>query len=246
MNKLASFLTGALLLGACAAPSKPPVMPTPGPQPAPVPKLEKTHGEIHQDSAGAWFVSYKTIQMIIDPAESSDTSTADYLLFTESPRALPKARKNIKIMLPLPAVVTLQSQGFTQVKAVSTGQRLYLKKDEAFLFASAVTSADKKNGYLLEFDNGRNVYISGRLSDLEALRELVFSLRDDGKEIYVAILSADSDARAAEAIALLQPQFSFYDPDGKSPDRKRMEETLSTQLYEGVFSILKRDQSIPF
>lgn len=203
------------------------------------------------DSAGAFLIDYKTIRIAVDPTVTStwDFSRIDYVLLTGADSNSFTARKDIKIMAPASAVSELQQRGFTQVKGVSTGRRLYLKKDDVFLFAGPVTGGhglNMNNGYLLEFDNGRNVYIGGRVSSIDPLREFVFSLRDDGKEIHLAVLRADTDALAAEAAALLQPQFIFYDPGPRHADRKSIDKILAEQLYSGVFAVLKRDQSVPF
>jgi hypothetical protein len=240
---------GLLFLAACAAPVKRPAVPEPAATPAPGP--EKTDGQLQTDVYGSILIDYKAIRIAVDPSPTSswDFSTVNYVLLTEGAPGPFTARTDIKMMAPPPAVAALQRRGFTQVKGVSVGQRLYLKKNEAFLFVSAVTAGQgeqMKNGYLLEFDNGRNVFIGGRFGSVDPLREFVFSLRDDGKEIYLATVAADSDAVAAQETALLQPRFAFYDPGARSVDRKAVDKTLSDELYPGVFSVLKRGQSVPF
>jgi hypothetical protein len=249
MNRTRVLLVTALVgLAACATP---PTRPVPPETQLPVPVLEKTFGNIQTDSGGALLIEYKTMHILVDPAASTtwDTAKVDYLLLTDAaPRPL-NARKDLKIMAPPSAVGWLQKQGFTQVKGASSGQRVYLKKDDAFLFANAVTSGvneQMRNSYLLEFDNGRNIFVSGRLASLDTLREFVFSLRDDGKDIHAAIMAADTDATGAEAIGLLQPQFAFYDAGDRPADRKTMDKMLAEQLYPGTFSLLKRGQSVPF
>ncbi len=241
------LLIGLLLLAGCAAPLRPPVETVP----ETVPGLEKTHGEIKTDKDGALMIEYKTIKILVDPGASNawDSAQIDYLLLTQTPAAALSVRRDLKIMAPPPLLGALQKAGYTQVKSVSSGQRLFLKKDEAFLFAGAATAGQgekMKNGYLLEFDNGRNIFVSGRLNSADALREFVFSLRDDGKELHAAVVAADSDVIAVEAIALLQPHFAYYDPAPRAADRKRLEKTLADQLFSGGLIVLKRGESIPF
>jgi hypothetical protein len=88
--------------------------------------------------------------------------------------------------------------------------------------------------------------VSGRLSSVDVVREFTYGLRDDGKEIHVGIVSADTDQMAAEAIGLLQPQFSFYCSGARDVDQKTIDKMLAEQLYPGVFSLLKRGQSVSF
>jgi len=251
MNK-SQILIGATLFFAmgCATVQKPTAPPEAKPPETRV--LERTFGDIRVGDENSLLIEYKDMRLLIDPSPSLswDVATIDYLLLTEADSdtaatlAMLIRRKNIKIMAPVSSVSALTQAGFTQVKGVSTGQRLYLKKDLGFLFAGAV-SHGTKNGYLLEFDNGRNVFVSGSLSSLDPLRQFVFSMRDDGHDVHVGLITARSDQMAAEAVALVQPQFSFY-RSRKTPDRKLIDATLAEQLYDGVFSVLKPGQSVSF
>lgn len=235
------------LLSACAKTiTTPPEAPLPPTTKPPALQLAKTFGDIQTGRDGSYFVEYKNIRMVVDPTSSSPWAIdqVDYVLLTRELSTV-SMRKTMKVMAPPSAITALQNQGYSQVKGVSNGQRVYLKKDEAFLFASGVTNGSA-SGYLFEFDNGRNVFISGKLSNLDGLREFVFSLRDDGREVHAALLMAENDKIAAEAISLLQPQFAFYGDENRRVDRKQMEKMLAEGLYDGTFSVLKRGESIPF
>jgi hypothetical protein len=248
-SKLRGILfTAITLLAGCATPVRPPAPPTPS---VPSPKLEKTFGEIQTDADGALLIDYKTMRLMVDPAPQTtwDSARVDYLLLTSAAPQTLNVRKDLKIMAPPSAASWLNKQGYTQVKSLEAGSRVYLTKDNAFAFVSAAptgTGERAQSGYLLEFDNGRNIYVSGRLSSVDVVREFTYGLRDDGKEIHVGIVSADTDQMAAEAIGLLQPQFSFYCSGARDVDQKTIDKMLAEQLYPGVFSLLKRGQSVSF
>ncbi|MGH7193767.1 MAG: MBL fold metallo-hydrolase, partial [Candidatus Saccharimonadales bacterium] len=123
----------------------------------------------------------------------------DYLLLTDTQphhfgtAARAAISKDIKAIAPPEDAERLRLAGFTGSKGLEPGRRLLLQKNGAYLFVSAIqtrnsVSGEQVNFYLLEFDNGKNVIITGETIDEDAVRRLVYELRDDGKEIALAFV----------------------------------------------------------
>jgi len=199
---------------------------------------------------------------------------ADYLILTDlqphhfgDPRE-PIIRKNMKVLAPTEAAQALINQGYSNVREMSAGQKLLLKKNGAFLFLTVVETLNslnktKVNGYLLEFDNGRNVFISGETSDANSLRSFLYNLRDDGKELHLAFLygggirSEETDAlqtadetALAEMASLLQPQIAcLIETQSLSImnfDEKKFRDILKEQLFFGSILIPQPGDKISF
>jgi L-ascorbate metabolism protein UlaG (beta-lactamase superfamily) len=197
----------------------------------------------------------------------------DYLLLTDADSHHFGAsvgtaiNRNVKVLAPAGEAAAVTAAGFSQVRPVGNGQRMLLKKNGAFLFVTALHSKNpgsgrEVNGYLLEFDNGRNVFVSGETMDLAALRQFVYSLRDDGREIHLAIvyggglvgpngsLESYDYAMAAEMIGLLQPQVAVaVQADslaGARMDESVVRAALAREIYGGGFYVAAPGDTIPF
>lgn len=124
-----------------------------------------------------------------------------------------------------------------------------LSKTGAFAFVNAVQQKDKAgaalNGYLLEFDNGRNLFISNVATDLTPLREFVYGLRDDGKLVHLAFINAPDEQTAAEMASLLQPQIAVVVNSG-GMDRARLSQALEEQIFNGEWRLATPSESTPF
>ncbi len=198
----------------------------------------------------------------------------DYLLLTDAQphhlgsNAKSGLRKDLKIIATDEVVAVLKSNGFSQSKGLSAVQRIMLKKNDAFLFVNVVqsrnpASGELVNGYLLEFDNGRNIFISGEIVDEAVLREFVYGLRDDGKQIDLAFIyggglrtsgeniwqSANEDT-CANFIGLIQPRLAMVlQADGldvASFDSVLLRTRLQDQIFSGDLHIPTPGESIPF
>jgi len=260
----------SLLFSACAKTGVP--KKEVGPLPLPPPKLEKTFGSVHYLKDAALHIQYKTINLLIDPGEASlaaqNLKIMDYLLLTDAGPSHwgsgneKRMRKNLKIMVPEDAASSLTQKGFQRVKGMEGGKRVLLKKDGGFLFVSSWRIQGSRggpsvNGYLLEFDNGRNVFIGGETSNPDTLREFVYGIRDDGKELSLAFIygSGNGGGRGcdeescAEIMALLQPkigvlvQADFFKEGSRI---KTFESKLEENIFEGRYLIPKPGERIPF
>lgn len=226
------------------------------------PSLEKTFGEIRFTGAATQLISYKDIRLLVDPSFTSASLPAlDYLLLTDaepahfSAGARAQLRKDLKTLASPTAAPVAREAGFSQVKALSPGQRLLLKKGENFLFVTAVggESGRAVSGYLVEFDNGRNVLITGDRWNADPLREFVYSLRDDGKEIHVLILYSGSRGATenvlAQIIGLIQPQTAIVTPSvaGATPaDEAVLRNALTGQMYGGSLRLAPTGDTFAF
>ncbi len=185
----------------------------------------------------------------------------DYLFLTDleprhfgAPRE-PAIRLNMKIVAPPADITSLQRMGYINVKGLESGQRILLKKENAFLFASALGSKNPGthaavNAYLLEFDNGRNIFISGETVDQSALREFLYGLRDDGKEIDLAFIYAGGEQMSADIISLLNPKWALLlqrdSFTNAQFDEKRLEQLLKEQIFDGQLLFPKPGEQFPF
>ncbi len=198
----------------------------------------------------------------------------DYLLLTDlaphhfGMKAKEGLRKNLKVIAPTDSAADLQQAGFGSTKGLSKGQRILLKKGEDFLFVGAVQSRNPAsgrvvNGYMLEFDNGKNIFISGEIVDESVMREFLYGLRDDGKQIDLAFIyggglrtqkdrtlqSADEQI-CAMFIGLLQPRVGLvlqYDGlDAALMDRTALQNALKDEIYSGELYFPKSGETIPF
>jgi L-ascorbate metabolism protein UlaG (beta-lactamase superfamily) len=198
----------------------------------------------------------------------------DYLLLTDSQphhlgeKARKGLRKDLKIIASNEAVEALKKDGFTQSKGLSQVQRIMLKKNDAFLFVTVVqarnpANGELVNGYLLEFDNGRNLFISGEIVDEAVIRQFVYMLRDDGKQIDLAFMyggglrtmtdkvwqSAGEDM-CANFIGIIQPRVAYVVQaeglDVASFDAAILKTKLQDQIFSGEMTVLKPGDKIPF
>lgn len=207
--------------------------------------------------------------LVVDPQMDGAQSAAllpqtDYVLLTDaqphhfSDAVRSTARKNIKIIASTGEAERIKSDGFTEVKAVTGGQRIMLKKDNSFVFVSASMSQNplskrQVNSYLLEFENGRNIFISGEVFTPDALREFLYSLRDDGKEIYAGLFYRQAEQKEetlAQVISLIQPNNALLlqsDIPGQTKlDEATLRGALLTELYEKPLMVLKNGSEVPF
>lgn len=261
-------LAAAVLSGVLTCCRTVPVVP-PAPPPVTVPShpaLERTYGNVVIGSAGDLAITYKELHLAVDPPASALAglaSTLDFLLLTGSsgPMVWPSGvRRDLKILAPARLVAAARQAGFVNAKALEAGQRLLLSKTAGFLFVSAVPSTNKAaggavNGYLLEFDNGRNVFISGDVVDEAPLRQFVYDLRDDGKQLHLALVNAGTTAdgvqrrfdesKAAEIISLLQPTVAVLIPRG-ALNADQLKQAFSDQIFDGSWTVGGPQQSIPF
>ena len=135
------------------------------------------------------------------------------------------------------------------MKEVKTGQRVMIQKNDDFVFVTKLPT----QATLLEFDNGRNLFLSGDLTDENALREIVYALRDDGKEIYEGFFypaPGQNEESLARAISLIQPKNALIVQAevNSSPvmNESTLRAALKDELYEGPMAILNDKQNIPF
>lgn len=209
-----------LLLTGCP-PKAPQVVSPPVLPPAP-PVIEKTFGEIIPGGGSTLLIRYKSITLLADPVLNvgdplwDQLPSVDYLLLTDAQphhwggAVWEALRQNLKILGTDEAVQVLSKHGFTQSKGMAHVQRMMLKKGDDFLFVSVIqghsASGKDANGYLLEFDNGRNIFISGEIKEETVMREFVYGLRDDGKQVDLAFVYDES------FIELIQPQVAYVRP----------------------------------
>lgn len=252
------ILAAVILIGCPKATKIPPVAP-------PVkPVFEKTFGEITYGGGATLLIEYKDIHILVDPLFESGAlqkeglPPLDYLLLTDcqphhwSPQTK-DLRKNLKIIAPPEEIEPIESQGFTQAKGLSNGQRILLKKNDGFLFVTVLTSRNpatgrQVNGYLLEFDNGKNLFVSGETVDEAVIREFVYGLRDDGKQVELAFVYAGglksknndtwqscNEPCAAMMIGLLQPRVAVLLQTDAPESARFNEDLLRSQLKEQIY-----------
>ncbi len=222
---------------------------------------------------GSLLITYKNIMIWVDPNADSATLAAqsqnvDYVLLTDAGQrhfgstAQAAFRKNIKILASPNEASKVKAAGFTDVKALTAGQRIMLKKNngstDAFVFVMCAQNTNPStqlqvNSYLLEFDNGRNLFVSGELTNADGLREFVYGLRDDGKELYAGIFYLQPDVTAqtiAQIASLVQPKaviLTQTDVSGVAAvDEASFHQALQTELYDGPAVILREGRQIPF
>lgn len=228
-----------LLMAGCAGPGK---LPSPSHPPVKEPvRLNKTYGEALIVANKLQTISYKDIKIAIDP--SSFPGQTDYVLLTQSLSDLSGFPKNQKILAPITVAPSLTQQGFANAKGLTSGRMMQLTKNGSFLFVRSAA-----NGYLLEFDNGRNIFVSGSDLDLDMTRQFLYALRDEGKEINMAFIPGTLEtSKLVEAIPLLQPEVVIL--TGPTLDKNQLASlchTLQEQLFEGsVFSTRSVD-NFPF
>lgn len=243
-----------LLLTGCPASIR-----RPAPEGVPArPAFERTYGDIQVTSSGHLFIRYRDIRLYVaqsaKPLAVPDPSTLDYLLLTgpERPVALDTIRKNQKIIAGPGVADTGPADSFANVKTVQGSQRLLLRKKEGFIFLSGVPSDEggAAPGFLLEFDNGRNILILGPVGTADSLREFMYGLRDDGKELALAFLPDRPVAgeQIVQQIALLQPRIGLVlGADGERASRSAaLTESLKKELFYGDVYLPSPGEVIPF
>lgn len=242
----AALLAGAFLAGCRTAPRPPLPPPTP---PVARPALSKTFGVASNHPSGGLSVTYKDLRIAVNEPDSA----LDFLLVTAQPKQWPAdLRRDIKIIAPADAADNARKSGFANAKALGPGQRLMLSKTGAFLFVSATQQRNPatgrlENGYLLEFDNGRNLYVSGAVVAVDPLREFVYGLRDDGKELHLIFVPAraSEEARTAELVSLLQPEIAVV-VDRGGVSRALMADALAAQIFGGSWYVAAPSDNAPF
>lgn len=245
------------------APKRPGAPGVPLPVPVSQPVFDKTFGEVEIGGGSTLSIQFKSIHLLVDPFQfQDDASSVDYLLLTDGKSvhfgsgSTQGIRRNLKIICAKNAERDLQRKGFTQVKSLPPGSRILLQKNGGSLFVTSFenkTASGKEsvNSYLLEFDNGRNLFISGDLPEADLLRETVYQLRDDGKEIHFGFIYASSaEDNCAKLLALLQPKFGFVISSG-APNPPQIKEDvfrskLKEELFDGFALIPRRADKFPF
>lgn len=247
LTAAAAVVAAMILLDGCrTAPRTPPAPPVPV---ATRPALPKTFGQVSMNAAGGLTFSYKDLRVGVDAPDG----TLDFYLVTTLPRAWSsELRREQKIVAPADAADSARKAGFPNAKALGAGQRLLLSKPGAFLFVSAVQQRNPAtgklvNGYLLEFDNGRNLFASGDTVDLAPVREFVYGIRDDGKALNLAFINAaaPNEARAAEFISLLQPEVAVVLNRG-GVDANKLTAAFSEQIFGGGWFVAAPSDTTPF
>ena len=223
------------------------------------PTLPKTFGEIKIEEGIGIFLQYKSMHILIDPI-GHPVSQMDYVLLTELPKEKDPAPWKANFppdqkIVGLPKGISfLTNAGFSQVKGLASGQKILLKKEEAFLFLTGVSgkdaSGETSGGYLMEFDNGRIVLFLGGLTDEAVLREFLYGLRDDGKEVDVLIINSDDEKKLAARLSLFQPKLGLIlaDNQGKvAPLKEEIFKTaLTDELFSGSYRLVRFGDSIQF
>lgn len=154
--------------------------------------------------------------------------------------------------------IDTDADGFPQIKGAKPGHRTMLKSGEDFVFVTAVQNPQAHSkrpviAYVLEFDNGRNLFIAGDVSKSDELRELTYNLRDDGKEIYAGFFTrrnGTDEQLLAQMIGLIQPKNALIartDAAGSAPiNEAALSAALKTELFDGPVVLLSPGRSIPF
>lgn len=155
-------------------------------------------------------------------------------------------------------LVDTDMMGQPEIKGAKAGKRTMLKKDNDFVFVSAMTNRnvvtkEPADNYLLEFDNGRNIFIAGDVTDIESLRDFLYDIRDEGKEIYAGFFfrgpGAD-EATLAQFIGILQPSTALIGKGGADTlpplDQAALQQALKNELFEGAAVPLMAGSTIPF
>lgn len=240
-----------LILTLTGCPPKKPQVVSPPPPPVEPPVVEKTFGEITYGGLGTLRIQYKSIVVLTDPGVASGElkRPLDYLVLTDGRSAALEVRKDLKIVASDQTARAMAQHGFTQAKGLARGKKLLLKKDEDFLFISAV--GPEGSGYLLEFDNGRNIFVSGSETKEAVMREFVYGLRDDGKQIDLAFFSSRVGVEwCGVFIGLFQPQAAYIlQSDGLDVaplDESRLKTKLQEEMYSGQIQIPKPGDKIYF
>ena len=104
------------------------------------------------------------------------------------------------------------------------------------------------SAYLLEFDNGRHVFITGQAESADQYRPFVYQMRDDGKSIDMAIFPSNGPADVlAESISLLQPKLALLTPtDQEKYNLDQLRSSVEEQLFYGHIYLTKVGDRIPF
>ncbi len=202
--------------------------------------MNKTFGEVKLDR-DSLAINYKDIQIGIDET----ANPYDYLiLINHSAASLGSLRKNQKIITSTERAARLSKQGFTNVKGLKPGPMIQLTKGDGFLF---VRAAD--NGYFLEFDNGRNIFLGSSQATGDSYRPFLYSLRDEGKEIHMGFFPGTlEESILAEIISLLQPNMAIVTGEA-APDHQglgRLQKILRDQMYEGSLFSSRKEEKFPF
>ncbi len=144
--------------------------------------------------------------------------------------------------------VDMDIDGVPRIKSAPGGKKSMLKQGHDFVFVSAVS----KN-YLLEFDNGRNLFITGEAEAPESLREFVYDLRDEGKEIYAGLFfrrAQQNETALAQLVGLMQPENAIVLRSpmiGLSPlHEPTLYKALRDEFYENPLAIVTDAREIPF
>lgn len=251
-------LLGLLILSSCAIKKGD----SPAPTAVSLPPSAAGVGKISFLKDQAFLIHYKNICLLLNPTSPALSSLKefpylDYLLLSEnkevdfSEDVQGRLRKDLKIISPPADVRSILSKGFTQVKGLSAGQRVLLKKEKNFIFVSAVANSRGNNGYLLEFDNGRNLFVTGPNWEAGALREFVYSLRDDGRDLFLAFIYDPVSAEAlGDAVGLLQPETAVIvgpknERDGRVNEME-LREVIKNQIFSGKLVFSKDEDQFAF
>jgi len=265
------FVCLFLILTSCVGPTTKQPIRVPPPE---ITFLPKTFGDVHVAKGVPFSIQYKSIHIRIDSVfpigeSQKDKAFADYLILTDLQshhidlKAQSSLRRDLKIISPVAAKTELTQWGFSKVKGLEEGQRVLLKKEGAYLFVNAVSDGNTPsamNAYLLEFDNGRNLFVSGEVKSADLFREFLYGLRDDGKEIDIAFLyhrtqradetSEGEENRMSDIISLLQPKIAVVMPSSKSGkidiNLSSLQNKLKDQLFYGDVYFSKSEDKISF
>ncbi|MCG3205628.1 MAG: hypothetical protein KCHDKBKB_02350 [Elusimicrobia bacterium] len=261
---------GILLLmgfaGCVSTPRVPPPVVTPLPPAPPSPQFEKTFGTLTVGQQATLILQYKSMTLLIDPHLSAAECAAifpqtDYVLLTDaqdthfSHEAKNTARKNLKIIVSPAESAKIKAAGFKEVKSLTPGQRLILKKENDFLFVTAAAHINPDSNsevisYMLEFDNGRNLFISGEVTHPDGLREFLYNLRDEGKVIYAGFFYHQRNLEAnllAQIIGLIQPNHAIILQSSLPGfNKSQLQKNLADELFDKPLIIAQQGEEIPF
>jgi len=247
------FLTmaaGLLFQAGCHRKAVTPPLPPPLP-----PVVEKTFGDVEMDGSGL-ALQYKGMRILIDPTPSllsAQGGVADFVLFTRA-AAIPAGgfRPDQKVIGPGDGNAAATRAGLARYKVMAGGQRLMLSKDQAFAFVGGMkgrgAAGETVNGYLLEFDNGRNIVVVGSFADASPVREFVYTLRDDGKEVQLGFFSIPApggENGAAELAGLLQPRLAVF-TGGQKADSAALKAGLEAQIFNGEWRLAGPRERVAF
>lgn len=242
-----AYLIGVVLIFGCIRSVSPP---------APVfPKPAAEDNSLPGSVVGGndLLIQYKSLAIKIENSQSiklssSSSKDIDFHVFTSSSPFNIQGNIDEKIFLPANLIDSIRKIGFRNVKELPIQRKILLKKEGVFVFFSAFIGFDDNKhvcyGLLFECDNGKNILVIDGNAQEDSLREFLYSMRDDGKEVDLLIEIADRIDSQCSLEKLFQPKRTLILPrsmDLPNGNQLKFDQcTSDIQLFEG-----KRELLIP-